>query len=78
MENLLLLWDELDDVVAMVGALWRPVAGFLAAVALFFVTGFVFYSMPMAAEALALGLVAWGVFETFRERRQMVDQRADA
>ena len=70
MENFLLLLDELDDLVAMVGALWRPVAGFLTAVALFFATGFVFYSMPILAEAIALVLVILGVIDTFRERRQ--------
>ncbi len=68
MENLLLVLDELDDLVAMVGALWRPVVGFLTAAALFVATGFVFYSMPMAAEALALVLVSLGVLDTFRER----------
>jgi hypothetical protein len=70
MENFLLLLDELDDLVAMVGSLWRPVVGFLTAVALFVVTGFVFYSMPMAAEAIALVLVTLGVVATFREKRE--------
>lgn len=73
MEILLLWLDELDDLVAMVGALWRPVVGFLTAVALFVGTGFLFYSMPMAAEALALVLVTLGVLDTFRERRERRD-----
>ena len=73
MENFLLLLDELDDLVAMVGALWRPVVGFLTAVALFVATGFVFYSMPMVAEGLALVLVTLGVIDTIRERRQPSD-----
>jgi hypothetical protein len=69
MEDFLLLFDELDDLIAMVGALWRPIAGFLVALALFFTTGFVFYSMPLLAEALALILVILGIIDTFRERR---------
>jgi hypothetical protein len=73
MENFLLLFDELDDLVAMLAALWRPVVGFLTAVALFVGTGFAFYSIPMAAEALALVLVTLGVIETFRERREKRD-----
>jgi hypothetical protein len=70
MEDFLLLFDELDDLIAMVGALWRPVAGFLLAVLLFVATGFVFYSMPMLAEAIAFVLVSLGVIDTFRERKQ--------
>jgi hypothetical protein len=70
MENFLLLFDELDDLVRMVGAVWRPVVGFLTAVALFVGTGFLFYSMPMAAEGIALVLVTLGVLDTFRERRE--------
>ena len=70
MEIFLLWLDELDDLVAMVGALWRPMVGFLTAVALFVGTGFLFYSMPMAAEALALVFVTLGVLDTFRERRE--------
>jgi hypothetical protein len=69
MENFLLLLDEIDDLVAMAGALWRPVAGFLAAVALFVGTGFVFYNVPLLAEGLALLLVTLGLIDTFRERR---------
>jgi len=70
MEDFLLLFDELDDLVAMVGALWRPIAGFLLAVALFVAIGFVFYSIPMLAEGIALVLVILGVINTFRERQQ--------
>lgn len=70
MENFLLLADEIDDLVRMVGAVWRPVLGFLTAVALFIGTGFLFYSMPMAAEGIALVLVTLGVLDTFRERRE--------
>jgi hypothetical protein len=69
MEDFLLVFDELDDLVAMAGALWRPIAGFLVAVALFCATGFIFYSMPMLAEGIALILVILGVIDTFRERR---------
>ena len=76
MENFLLLLDELDDLVRMVGAVWRPVLGFLTAVALFIGTGFVFYSMPMAAEGIALVLVTLGVLDTFRERREARDAEA--
>ena len=70
MENFLLLLDEIDDLVAMAGALWRPIASFLIAVVLFFATGFVFYSIPLLAEVIALGLVILGVVDTFRERRK--------
>ena len=76
MEDFLLLFDELDDLVAMVGALWRPVVEFLSAVALFTATGFAFYSMPMVAEAIALVLVVLGVIHTFRERRTRAQQPA--
>jgi hypothetical protein len=76
MENFLLLLDELDDLVAMVGALWRPVVGFLTAVALFVATGMLFYNMPMAAEGLALLLVMLGLLDTFRERREARDRTA--
>lgn len=77
MENLLLLLDELDDLVTMVAALWRPVVGFLVAVAVFIATGLVFYSMPMMAEGLALALVIWGLVLTFREGRRAKSVRAD-
>ncbi len=70
MENCLLIFDELDDLVAMVGAMWRPIAGFLTAMALFVATGFVFYNMPIIAEALAFVLVTLGVIDTVRESRQ--------
>ena len=70
MENFLLLLDELDDLIAMVGALWRPITSFLIAVVLFIATGFVFYNIPVLAEVIALGLVALGVIDTFRERNE--------
>jgi hypothetical protein len=70
MENLLLVLDELDDLVAMAGLLWRPIASFLLAVTLFVATGFVFYSMPILAELAALGLVTLGVIDSIRERNQ--------
>lgn len=69
MEDFLLLFDELDDLFAIAGALWRPVASFVIAILLFVATGFVFYSMPMLAEAIAFVLVVLGVISTFRERR---------
>ena len=76
MEDFLLLFDELDDLFAIAGALWRPVVSFLLAVLLFIATGFIFYSMPMLAEAIAFVLVVLGVITTFRER-QVVDAKTD-
>jgi hypothetical protein len=48
-ENLLLLWDELDDVFGVVGLVWRSVASLLVAVSLFVATGFLFVRMPVLA-----------------------------
>jgi ABC-type nitrate/sulfonate/bicarbonate transport system permease component len=76
MEDFLLLFDELDDLVAMAVSLWRPIVGFLVAVALFCLTGFIFYSTPILAEAIALVLVILGVIHTFRESR--IDNEQDA
>ena len=69
MENLLLVFDEIDDVFSTIGLVWRPIVSFLMAVCLFVATGFVFYRFPLAAEILAIGLVSVGLFEMFRQRR---------
>jgi hypothetical protein len=69
MENFLLVLDELDDLYAMAGLVWRPVVSFLAAVLLFVATGFVFYAMPMTVAVLSFVLVAAGIFESIRRRR---------
>lgn len=69
MEDLLLVFDEIDDVFSTVGLIWRPVVSFLVAVALFVATGFVFITFPIAAEMLAVGLVGAGLLEMVRQRR---------
>jgi hypothetical protein len=74
MENLLLVLDEIDDLFSTAALLWRPVASFLAAAALFFATGFFFLTMPMVAGFLALGLIGWGLVEHARERRNASSQ----
>jgi len=78
MENLLLVLDEIDDLYAMAGLVWRPVVSFLSAVALFLATGFIFLTIPMTAEILALGLIGWGLFEYVRERRDEGENRVVA
>jgi Flp pilus assembly protein protease CpaA len=69
MEDLLLVLDEIDDVFSMIASKWHSIVSFLAAVALFLFTGFVFLTMPMTAIALAAGLIGWGTYEYVRERR---------
>jgi hypothetical protein len=56
-------------VFSTVGLIWRPIVSFLAAVALFAATGFVFITFPIAAEMLAVGLVGLGLLEMVRQRR---------
>jgi hypothetical protein len=67
-EDLLLVFDEIDDVFSTVGLLWRPIVSFLAAVAMFVATGFIFLTNPLAAEMLAVGLVSLGLLEMLRQR----------
>jgi hypothetical protein len=67
-EDILLVFDEIDDVFSTVGLLWRPIVSFLAAVALFVATGFIFLTIPLAAEVLAVGLVSLGLLEMLRQR----------
>jgi TRAP-type mannitol/chloroaromatic compound transport system permease large subunit len=62
------VFDEIDDVFSTVGLLWRPIVSFLAAVAMFVATGFVFLTNPLAAEMLAVGLVSLGLLEMLRQR----------
>ena len=69
MEDLLLVFDEIDDVYSTLGLVWRPIASFLAAVAVFVATGFVFVAMPVLTEVLAIGLVGTGLLEMLRQRR---------
>jgi len=68
-EDLLLVFDEIDDVFSTVGLIWRPIVSFLVAVSLFVATGFVFITFPTAAEMLVVGLVGWGLLEMVRQRR---------
>jgi len=77
-ENLLLVFDEIDDVFSTVGLIWRPIVSFLSAVALFVATGFVFYRFPLAAEILAVGLVGIGLLEMLRQRRLNQSETRDA
>lgn len=72
MEDLLLVLDEIDDLFSMVGLIWRPVASFLIAVALFIATGFVFVVMPVTVTLVAVALVAVGLFEFVRQRRHRI------
>ena len=79
MEDLLLVLDEIDDVFSTVGLIWRPIASFVAAVAMFVATGFVFISFPLAAELLAVALVSVGLLEMLRQRRlSQIELRASA
>jgi hypothetical protein len=78
-ENLLLVFDEIDDLFSTVGLIWRPIVSFLGALATFIATGFVFLSFPLAAEFLAVALVSIGVLEMLRQRRlQQGEMRAAA
>lgn len=69
MENLLLIFDELDDFYAMVGLVWRPILSFLCAAALFVLTGFIFYRMPMTVGLVGASLLTLGLIDAARERR---------
>jgi chromate transport protein ChrA len=53
----------------MAASKWHSIVSFLAAVALFAFTGFVFLTIPQVAVMLAAGLIGWGTFEYVRERR---------
>jgi hypothetical protein len=68
-EDLLLVLDEIDDVYSTLGLLWRPIASFIVAVAVFVATGFLFVAMPVLTEVLAIGLVSVGLLEMLRQRR---------
>ena len=76
MENLLLVLDEIDDLFSMAASVWRPVVSFLCAVALFIATGFVFLTIPLTAEIIAVALVSVGLLEMLRQRR--LNQAAEA
>ena len=71
MEDLLLVLDEIDDLFAMVGSIWRPVASFLLAVAAFVATGFLFLRVPLLLAFLAATLISLGVLDELRNRRQL-------
>ena len=73
MENLLLVLDEIDDVFSTIGLVWRPIVSFLAAVALFVATGFLFITLPVVVEVMAFCLVTAGLIDFIRQRR--VQQR---
>ena len=73
MENLLLVFDEIDDVFSTLGLIWRPILSFVIAAALFVGTGFVFFSAPWLAEAIGAALIAIGGLEFIRQRRASRD-----
>lgn len=68
MEDLLLVFDEIDDVYSTIGLIWRPIVSFLAAVAVFIATGWAFVTMPIVIEVLAIGLVSAGLLDVLRQR----------
>jgi hypothetical protein len=70
MENLLLVFDELDDVYAMVGLVWRSVMSFIVAIAAFVLTGFLFLKMPFTITFVAAALLSLGTLDALRARRQ--------
>jgi hypothetical protein len=79
MENLLLVWDEIDDLFSMTAAIWRPIASFLLALAAFIATGFVYLSAPMTVAAVAAVLLLIGYVQELKERRlQPVEAQLEA
>jgi len=77
MENLLLVFDELDDVYAMVGLVWRPIVSFLAAIAAFLATGFLFLKAPFMLTFIAAALLSLGLIDAVRSRREALASRSD-
>ncbi len=69
MENLLLVFDELDDLFAMAGSVWRSALSMLLAVAAFVATGFVFLRMPYVVSSIAAVLLILGAIDALRQRR---------
>ena len=77
MEDLLLVFDELDDVYAMVGLVWRPIVSFLVAVAAFVGTGLLFLKAPIVLTFVAAALLSLGLIDTVRARRQVAVSARD-
>ncbi|MBC7983566.1 MAG: hypothetical protein H7Y02_06905 [Candidatus Obscuribacterales bacterium] len=69
MENLLLVLDEIDDVFAMLGLVWRSIFSFLLAIAAFVATGFVFLKIPFVVAFLAVTLLILGGIDELRSRQ---------
>jgi hypothetical protein len=69
MENLLLIWDEIDDLFSMVGAIWRPIASFALALAAFIATGFVYLYAPLTVAVVAAVLLLVGFAQELKDRR---------
>lgn len=63
MEIFLLLLDELDDAVAVLGSLAYRIIGFLFALSLFGLTGFLLVQLPLPIMALLgiCGVLLWFV-----------------
>lgn len=67
MEVFLLWLDELDDVACVMRAVWRSIAGFLTAVALFAATVYSLVQMPLfAAGLLIVSLLAFSMLHVRR------------
>jgi hypothetical protein len=71
MEDFLLVFDELDDVYAMLGLVWRSIVSFLAATAAFVGTGFLFLKAPFILTFVAAALLSLGLIDAIRDRRQI-------
>ncbi len=67
MEVFLLLFDEIDDAVAVLRSLWPRIVGVLLAVALLLATGFIFLRFPVPAIAVLLSATLLG-----RARRRLL------
>jgi ABC-type transport system involved in cytochrome bd biosynthesis fused ATPase/permease subunit len=68
MENLLLVWDELDDVVSTVRAIWPSIASFLLAVFAFIATGLLSLYAPMLVIGASVLLLVVGYVVGLKDR----------
>jgi hypothetical protein len=69
MEDLLLVFDELDDAFAVLGLVWRSIVSFVAATAAFVGTGFLFLKAPFTLTFIAAALLSLGLIDAIRDRR---------
>jgi ABC-type transport system involved in cytochrome bd biosynthesis fused ATPase/permease subunit len=68
MENLLLVWDEIDDVFSSLRAMWPSIASFLTAVAAFTATGLLSFYAPVTVIGLAMTLLLAGLVLRLKDR----------